>query len=86
MHSSSNWTTKILYSICVSDVYMGMIRLVSKTKLEGESFSDTIARLVKGGGRLSDCAGLWSDMGEEERGEILASTKEMRKTLNELLR
>jgi len=60
--------------------------LLSKMKLEDESFSDTITRLVKGGGKLSDCAGLWSDMDEEELGEILANTKEMRKTVDESLR
>jgi len=60
--------------------------LLSKMKLEDESFSDTITRLVKGGGKLSDCAGLWSDMDEEELGEILANTREMRKTVDESLR
>jgi len=59
--------------------------LLSKMKLEDESFSDTITRLVKGGGKLSDCAGLWSDMDEEELWEILANTKEMRKTVDESL-
>ena len=60
--------------------------LLSKMKLEGESFSDTIARLVKGGGKLSDCAGLWSDMDEEELREIITGVKEMRKTVDESLR
>ena len=59
--------------------------LLSKMKLGDESFSDTIARLVKGGGKLSDCAGLWSDMDEEELGEIVTSIKEMRKTVDESL-
>ena len=43
------------------DVYNMLVRL----RLEGESFSDVIRRLVKRR-RISECAGLWADMGDEE--------------------
>lgn len=42
------------------DVY----NLLKKMKLKGESFSATIRRLVKGR-RISNCAGLWSDLSDE---------------------
>jgi predicted CopG family antitoxin len=47
------------------DVYM----LLTRMKLKDESFSQTIRRLAKRG-RLSECAGLWSDMPEAEFNEI----------------
>jgi len=40
-------------------------RLLSLAKLEDESFSDVIRRLVKKS-NLSSSAGLWSDLSEEE--------------------
>ncbi|MCS4542458.1 MAG: antitoxin VapB family protein [Euryarchaeota archaeon] len=60
--------------------------LLLKLKLKGESFSETIARLAKKGGKLSECAGLWSDMSEEEIQEIKTGIKQMRKTLDETLK
>ena len=36
------------------DVY----KLLAKEKLDGESFSETITRLIRTRGRMSECAGL----------------------------
>jgi len=60
--------------------------LLSKMKLEGESFSDTITRLVRSGGKLSECAGLWKDMSKEELEEIKAGIKKARRSAEEQLR
>jgi len=43
------------------DVY----EMLSRLKLEGESFSDAIRRLAKRN-RISECAGLWADMSDDE--------------------
>lgn len=43
------------------DVY----EMLSRLKLEGESFSDAIRRLAERGS-IMECAGLWSEMPEEE--------------------
>lgn len=59
------------------DVY----RLLSRMKLKGESFSEMLARLARKKGSLSECAGLWRDMSEEEVEELRAGIKEMRKSL-----
>lgn len=55
------------------DVYETLKRM----KLEGESFSDTIRRLARRG-TLTECAGLWSGMPEEEFEKIMASISELR--------
>jgi predicted CopG family antitoxin len=60
--------------------------LLSKMKLEGESFSDAITRLIRSGGRLSECAGLWKDMSIGELEEIKAGIGEARRSADERLR
>ncbi|MDI6654563.1 MAG: antitoxin VapB family protein [Candidatus Hydrothermarchaeota archaeon] len=59
------------------DVY----RLLSRMKLKSESFSEMLVRLAKKKGSLSECAGLWRDMSEEEIEELKEGIKEMRKSL-----
>jgi len=59
--------------------------LLSKMKLEGESFSDAIRRLA-GRRRLGDCAGLWSDVSEEEMEAFWESVGGLRKRALESLR
>jgi len=56
------------------DVY----NLLKKMKLKGESFSETIRRLVKGR-RISDLAGLWSDIPEAVLEEIKEGIRESRR-------
>ena len=63
------------------DVY----ELLSKMKLEGESFSDAIKRLAKRR-RLADCAGLWSDVSEKEMKAFWESLGELRKRALDSLR
>ena len=63
------------------DVY----ELLSKIKLKGESFSDTIKRLSKRRS-LADCAGLWSDVPEEEMEAFWESINELRRRTNKSLR
>lgn len=63
------------------DVY----ELLSKMKLKGESFSDAIKRLA-GRRMLADCAGLWSDVSEEEMKAFLESLGGLRKSALESLR
>jgi predicted CopG family antitoxin len=58
--------------------------LLSNMKLEGESFSDTIARLATRGA-ISDCAGLWSDMSADELNEIKEGIKAARKAIEKRL-
>lgn len=60
--------------------------LLSKVKLEDESFSDAIARLIRSGGKLSECAGLWKDMSKEELEELRVGVEEARKSADERLR
>jgi predicted CopG family antitoxin len=60
--------------------------LLSKVKLEDESFSDAIARLIRSGGKLSECAGLWKNMSKEELEELKAGVGEARKSADERLR
>ncbi len=59
------------------DVYT----LLSRMKLKGESFSEMLARLARKKGRLSECAGLWRDISEEEIEELKEGIKELRKSL-----
>ena len=54
------------------------IELLKKMKLGEESFSDTIRRLAKRR-RLSDCAGLWADIPDDEMEAITWSIVELRK-------
>ena len=63
------------------DVY----ELLSKIKLEGESFSDTIKRLSERRS-LTDCAGLWSDVPEEEMEAFWESVNDLRRRANVSLR
>jgi len=62
------------------DVY----NLLRRNKLRGESFSSAIRRLAKGR-RISDCAGLWSDLPDAEVEEIKAGILEAKQlALNSL--
>lgn len=63
------------------DVY----RLLSRMKLGGESFSDTIRRLAKRSS-LADCAGLWSDLPEEEVEALIGGIRDLRGRAGESLR
>jgi predicted CopG family antitoxin len=54
------------------DAYEALRRL----KRPGESFSDVILRLAKSIPNLSELAGAWSDVPEEEAEEILRSIRE----------
>ena len=56
------------------DVY----KLLSRMKLKDESFSQTIRRLAKGR-RLSECAGLWSEISEKEFNEIRDGIEQAKK-------
>ena len=58
--------------------------LLSLLKLEGESFSDTIRRLVKRSD-LAGCAGLWSDVPEEELAVLTESIRGLRARAKESL-
>ena len=60
------------------DVY----RLLLRLRRPGESLSQTIRRLV-GRGRLSECAGLWSDMSKEEIDEIMDNIRLLRRRVTE---
>jgi len=58
--------------------------LLRNMKLKGESFSAAIRRLVRGR-RISDCAGLWSDLPCSAIEEIRVGVEEAeRLTLNAL--
>jgi predicted CopG family antitoxin len=66
---------------CISldeDVFERLDRL----RLDGESYSDTIRRLL-GVGRVSDLAGLWVDMSDEEFNRVLEAVREARKCFEE---
>jgi len=58
--------------------------LLKKMKLKGESFTETIRRLAKRR-RIADCAGLWSDVPEEEMNAIMESIDELRRSASESL-
>jgi predicted CopG family antitoxin len=53
-------------------------KLLKKMKMGDESFSDTIRRLAKRR-RLSDCAGLWADVPNEEMAALSENILELRK-------
>jgi len=63
------------------DIY----ELLSKMKLKGESFSDTIRRLARRRS-LADCAGLWSEVSEGEMDAFRESVRELRRRTGESLR
>jgi len=52
--------------------------LLKKMKLKGESFTETIRRLARRR-RLADCAGLWSDVSEEEMEDYWGSIADLRR-------
>ena len=52
--------------------------LLKKMKMGEESFSDTIRRLAKRR-RLSDCAGLWANIPDNEVKAITGSITELRR-------
>ena len=54
---------------------------LKRRKLPGESFSDTSGRLVDRG-NLSDCAGAWKDLSEEEFSMMVETINELRKQAN----
>lgn len=58
--------------------------LLKKMKLKGESFTETIKRLAKRR-RLTDCAGLWSDVPEAEMEAIWASIDDLKRSASESL-
>jgi predicted CopG family antitoxin len=58
--------------------------LLKKMKLNGESFTETIRRLAKRR-RITDCAGLWSDVPEDEMEALLSSIDELRQSASESL-
>ncbi len=51
--------------------------LLKKMKLTGETFTGTIRRLAKRR-RLTDCAGLWSDVPDKEMDAYRKSVGELR--------
>ena len=60
------------------DVY----ELLKRMKMGEESFSDTIRRLA-GRSCLSDCAGLWSDVSEEEMAALMEGILDLRRRIGE---
>lgn len=60
--------------------------LLSKVKLEDESFSDAITRLVRSRGKLSECAGLWKDMSKVELEELRVGIEGARRSADKRLR
>lgn len=58
--------------------------LLKKMKLKNESFTETIRRLAKRR-RIMDCAGLWTDVPEEEMKALESSIKELRLSASESL-
>ena len=58
--------------------------LLKKMKLKGESFTQTIKRLAKRR-RLTECAGLWSDVSEAEMEAIWASIDDLKRSASESL-
>jgi predicted CopG family antitoxin len=56
------------------DVYFAL----ESRKREGESFTEVIRRLLKKKGKLSDFAGAWADMTDEEYEAIQKAREELR--------
>ena len=55
--------------------------LISREKLPGESFSDTIERLVKRRGKLMDAVESWDEVDKEEVDEIEENIDKARKKI-----
>lgn len=53
--------------------------LISREKLPGESFSDTIERLVKRRGKLMDAVKSWDEVDKDEVDEIEENIEKARK-------
>jgi predicted CopG family antitoxin len=64
-----------------SDVY----EILTKMKLEGESFSDTIRRLARRGS-LAECAGLWADMSDDEYRALVGGIESIKEEANQSMR
>ncbi len=56
--------------------------MLKKEKLPDESFSETLTRLVRDSGKISDFAGAWADLTEEEFASIEKGMIEVRKSAN----
>ena len=50
-------------------------RLLYRNKRKDESFSDVIRREFSGKGKISECAGLWSDLTDEQVDEMEEAIK-----------
>jgi predicted CopG family antitoxin len=59
--------------------------MLSKLRLEGESFSDAVRRLAERAS-LVECAGLWADLTDDEYTAIKSGMSEARAALNESVR
>ncbi|MBS3790982.1 MAG: antitoxin VapB family protein [Candidatus Thermoplasmatota archaeon] len=57
--------------------------MLEKEKLPKESFSDTLTRLIKDKGKISDLAGAWSDLDEKELESIEKGMKKVRGSADE---
>lgn len=57
--------------------------LVSREKIPGESFSDTLERLVKRRGKLMDAVNSWEEVDEEEIDKIEKNVEKVRKRFTE---
>ena len=69
-------------SITISD---DAYEILTKMKLEGESFSDTIMRLAKRGS-LAECAGLWADMTDDEYRALVEGAESLKEEANQSMR
>ena len=61
------------------DVY----QLLSRLKLEGESFSDTIRRLAQTKGSILEYAGIWKDISEDNFNKIFSGINSLREKIDE---
>ncbi len=59
--------------------------MLSKLRLNGESFSDAVRRLAERGS-LMECAGLWADLPDDEYMAIRRGMSDARTVLNESVR
>jgi predicted CopG family antitoxin len=60
-------------------------KMLSRLRLDGESFSDAVRRLAERGS-LVECAGLWADLPDDEYTAIRRGMSEARASLNESVR
>ena len=58
------------------DVY----HLLAREKFKNESFSQVIKRLVRSRGKISDCAGLWGNLTEEDVKDLKDQIKKLRQS------